>query len=116
MVQPHSRIEAAICATCASEWVRALRALGISAASGRRSTWSAGQSISGFAKVAGSITTPGGQFAKSAAKARQRVPRPGAKRFEGPPLRKAGATFGVVVEPVPLAAHNRGTGEGIGER
>jgi hypothetical protein len=26
IVQPHSRMEAAICATCASEWVRALRA------------------------------------------------------------------------------------------
>ena len=34
MVQPHSRIEAAICAICASECVRALRALGISAAKG----------------------------------------------------------------------------------
>jgi hypothetical protein len=30
LVKPNSRIEAAICATCASEWVRAFRAYGIS--------------------------------------------------------------------------------------
>ena len=42
IVHPHSRIEAAIWATCSSEWVRAFRAYGTRAATGRRSTASAG--------------------------------------------------------------------------
>src|SRR3981081_299497 len=42
LVQPHSRIEAAIWLTCSSLWVRALRAYGISFEMGQRSTLSAG--------------------------------------------------------------------------
>src|SRR3712207_6265248 len=42
-VQPHSRMEAAICATCASECVRALRAEGTRRSSAQRWTSSAGQ-------------------------------------------------------------------------
>jgi hypothetical protein len=43
LVQPHSRIEAAIARICASLWVRALRAYGITLSIGQRSTASAGQ-------------------------------------------------------------------------
>jgi hypothetical protein len=42
IVKPHSRIEAAICSTCASECVRAFCADGIKLAIGRRWTASAG--------------------------------------------------------------------------
>src|SRR3954447_25262208 len=42
LVHPHSRIDEAIWLTCASLWVRALRANGIRRSVGQRSTWSAG--------------------------------------------------------------------------
>src|SRR4051794_26234504 len=43
LVQPHSRMEAAIWLTCVSLCVRAFRAKGINRSIGHRSTWSAGQ-------------------------------------------------------------------------
>src|SRR3954469_15701797 len=45
LVQPHSRIDDAIWLTCASLWVRALRANGINRSVGQRSTWSAGHLV-----------------------------------------------------------------------
>src|SRR5215213_11918884 len=42
LVQPHSRMEAAIWPICASLWVRALRAYGTKRPMGHRSTQSAG--------------------------------------------------------------------------
>ena len=40
LTKPNSAIDPAICATCSSEWVRALRACGINRSSGHRSTLS----------------------------------------------------------------------------
>ena len=44
VAKPHSRMLAAICATCSSEWVRAFFANGINRLTAHRSTLSAGQS------------------------------------------------------------------------
>src|SRR3981189_2628805 len=52
LVQPHSRIDAAIWLTCSSLWVRALRAYGISLVIGKPSTLSRGHVLVGDCRAA----------------------------------------------------------------